>query len=335
MTAFVALALLAQQPTSPTLTLVGNDLVVKLGDRQAKVPAKPGPKVSAIRTTYRKDETFVHWDATGVHVQKGEYDRSTRLPDAALSPKLFSREEILKSKNLISQGKRKKDCSFLSGSARLGSDVFLLLRWEDSENKPWLEALFKVDLNAAKPAPVLLGKFDGISLATGNADSRLHTRRDGLFVLGRLVSGDWGVGFYDPKTAKFAFAKRGTGLVSYDFIEGGMIVGERTDYGKVRFSQMTLLGQGATVLAELKPGTKLMADAVPYFAIAPSNLGQTLRNLDTGATMLLPVKPQVKRTEFGLLVWPEADPSKAVLYSNERFVRLAAAKVEAAPPVQR
>ena len=60
-------------------------------------------------------------------------------------------------------------------------------------------------------------------------------------------------------------------------------------------------------------------------AIVPTNLGPALNNLDTGAELLLPDKPMVKRTAAGMLVWSTGKPSACVLYSPERFVKLAVA----------
>lgn len=286
------------------------------------------------RVTYRKDDSFAVWDSRGLSVRHRSFTLSTRLPEIALTPKLFPKEEIVANRAMIARGERFKEATALSGSRRIGDEVFFLVRWDDKSGKPWLEALVRVNLKLAKPKPELIGRFDGLSVARTLLDDQLVLIGASPAAFVRSETGAWGVGLLDRAKGEFAFNPLGQGLRSAIALSPRLALAmEDTGYGKVRVVRIDLVTGARRDVAELSGAPTFIDRETPALALVPTNLGDALRNLETGAQMSLPAKPVIRRTNAGILVWNEGQAETCTLYSPERFLKLAsAAKVVGQKP---
>jgi hypothetical protein len=310
------------EPTA-RIELRGSEFVLRMGRRIVRVPLKPPPaeldgksEWPPKRMLFRKDAAYAVWDARGLSVRQKSWVFTTNLPEIPTSPKLFSRKEILQTKEMIDAGKRQLEAADISGALRDGSDAYFLVRWEEKGGKPWLEALVKVDLKEEKPKPKLVGRFDGLSLDLRPGMSRLFIRETKPAVW--VKSEDrWGLALFDPSNGVFEF-KRVGGPV--DRVE---LVIERTGHPSrilCRWDKATLAKRE---LVETRGSVKLLDDKEPWIAVLREDEGEFLQNLDSGARQRLPKESAVRRTEIGILVWsPEAKPKSATLYELSRWTKL-------------
>lgn len=313
--------------TAPTITLAPDALVIRVGEKEHREPIKVVEEAEDLRTSYRKDETNVSWGSEGLKIVKGSYTKASRLPDIALTPKLFSREQIIQTRELIAQGKRDKDASSMSGSVRIGDWVYFLLRWTDTDGVTWLEALVSVKLTDPRPLPKLLGRFDGMSLSQRATDDRLFPFGESVGVFSVRPDGKWGLATFHRKTDKFAFKPYGEGLADYIPIAGKMfLIAEDAKYGKTVIARIDLNTGSRRNLMEANGDVSLVDRQRPFLAEIKTNLGPALQNMETGCLMAIPARAAVRRTPFGILTWPPGKPDQAALYSFERFMRLAIVK---------
>jgi len=333
----LSLLVIGQTATSPSISLVSEAIVVRVGDKEHREPIRATEEAEDLRTSYRKDETYVSWGAEGLRIKKGSYEKVSRLPDIALTPKLFSKEEIIKTRSLIEQGQREKEASSMSGSTRIGDYVYFLLRWTDLDGVTWLEALVSVKLTDPKPLPVLLGRFDGTSLSQRATDDRLFPFGESVGVFSTRQDGKWGLATYHRKTNKFDFKEYGRGLADYIPISGKMfLIAEDSGYGKVVIARIDLNTGSRRNLMEANGEVSLVDRQRPFLAEIRTNLGPAIQNMETGCIMAIPAQAAVRRTPFGILTWPPGKPEQAALYSFERFMKLATVKppapTQAKPP---
>jgi hypothetical protein len=328
---FSLLLLLAGQTAGPTLTLDKVGFTAVALGKTAKEPLVAAAQTTD-RVTYRKDDAFAVWDSRGLSIRHGSFVMSSRLVEVAVTPKLFSREEILETQAAIATKDRKKEASALSGSRRIADEAYFLLRWDDKAGKPWLEALVRVNLSQAKPKPELVGKFEGRSMAKGAIDDKLVLIGTSPAAFTKNADGSWGLATFDRLKKEFAFKTLGQSLLDAVTLSPRLALAmEKTDYGKVRVTRMDLVTGARRDLAELSGEPAFLDAGLPPLVRVPTNLGPALRNLETGVQMNLPAKPVVRRTPAGIIVWPEGKPELGALYSPERFLRLATVGKVAAP----
>jgi len=334
----LSLLLLLGQTTPPALILDRDVFVVRGLGKEVREPVVRHEEPES-KASYRKDDAFAVWDSRGISVRHGSFAYSSKLPEVALTPKLFTKEEIIANRDAIAKGDLAKEASALSGSRRIGDEVFFLVRWDDKAGKPWLEALVKVNLGLAKPKPELVGRFEGMTPGGVAVDDQLMVAPAGpqgtpvLSALVRKTDATWGLATYDRLEKVFAFKSFGSGLLKAFPISSRLVLAmEATDYGKVRVARVDLTTGSRRELAEL-PGSPAFIDAeAPPLVKVPTNLGFALRNLETGVQLNLPDKPVVRRTQAGILVWQDGKPEGAALYSPERFLRLATATKASTQP---
>src|SRR5579862_5160176 len=199
--ALLWLALLASQPKvdNYTLALFEGSFVVRQGSEVTRVPIKPPESKPLLVVLYRRDKNFAVWDDRGLTLRAGKVAHSYRLAEISVTPKLFSKQEIQKTIDLIHKGMRHKEADSLSGSRRLGKNVYFLARWTDHDKKPWLEALVQVDLSQRHPAPVLLGRFEGFTTADARISDKMFVANGHLCAATRRDH-DWGIASYSPRS---------------------------------------------------------------------------------------------------------------------------------------
>jgi hypothetical protein len=306
-----------------TLSLFQGSFVVRRGSEVARVPLNPPEEKPILVALFRRDRNFAVWDDRGLTVRTGRSVHSTRLPDIAVTRKLFPKEEILKTVGMIHQGVRRKEADSLAGSRRIGHEAYFLLRWNETSGKPWLEALVSVDLAAKHPEPVLIGRFEGISTAEGRIADKLFLANGCLCAATRREH-DWGIASYSPTNKEFLFRSEGNDLVSME--PTGLYI-ERTPYGTNIGGRIDLKTGTPTRMFEDRSKPGWMDAGEPALAYTTGHNRRVLRNCDSGAELLVSDKARARRCGKLVIVWspPEA-PSHAYLYDPVRWDRLAAWK---------
>ena len=312
----------------PVLSFEGGMFVVKRGEARETVSAQPVKKVAPKFVAFRKDQHFAVWDARGLTVRSGEKVKSYRLPELAVSPRLFERDEIRANLKVFASGERKKDADALSGARRIGNDVYFLVRWDDKEKKTWLEALVRVSLDEEDLKWHVVGKFDGFTLANLAIDDQLIVNNGFLAVI--LRRGDeWGESFYSRNMKAFGFKKLGKNLVDFESTkEGTALFVEKTSYGTSIGGEVDIDKQIRREQLEVRGTFKLLDGGKPMIAINPP----MLRNADSGSEFTLPKDSGVRRCSAGIIIFtPETHPTSAVLYDPERWTPLARWKGKSTP----
>lgn len=322
--ALLGLSLVAQA-ASPSLKFSGKAFVIQVDGQKEVVPLKENaPPVRSV-WSFRKDDKWAVWDLKrGLTIRSGRRVRSTRLAAVPVSPRLFSREEILATARLISSGARKQDASAIAGAKRIGAKVYLLARWSDRTGKPWLEALIAVDFEDEMPAPKLLGRFDGLSLAKGLVDDKLLILGNQLAIVARM-GGGWGVARYDPESTVFTSVMLGQGLSRYDVLNHRLgLFQEPTSYGTTRVGRVDLANGLRRGLFETRGSASLVDREEPLLFVLRRRGGAWLRNAETGAEVKIPPSARVRKVAAGVIVWsPALKPMFAALYDPSRWAVLA------------
>ncbi|HVL37912.1 MAG TPA: hypothetical protein VM328_00850 [Fimbriimonadaceae bacterium] len=342
-TALAMAALLSgQAPTKPTISYQNSAFVLTSATAKVTVPIRPEPVKAPPNVMFRRDQAFAVWDAArGITVRVGSYVYSTKLAEVAVTRKLFSPLQIRETSRLVVEGKRTREATALSGARRLGKDVYFLVRWDDSpQNRPWLEALMKVDLSEPRPKPQLLGRFDGLSMATRSLDDRLLVIGDTLGIVTRL--GDsWGVARFEPASGTFTSQAIGQRLLSYASLTPRVIMFVEQTPHKTTLLGRADLGSGARrELYESRGSISILDKSSPVVALIKHEGRLTMHNVETGAQSQGLAGGDVRRTPLGLLHWAPADqPKTAMLLDVERLEVVSALDLEAksapAPPPSR
>lgn len=327
----IALQLLAaqtalpQEGPRPRIVLRTNEFVLSRAGKTERVPLKPPTDQSTLfwppePLLFRKDDAYVVWDVRGLTIRQKDWLYHTWLTSVPTSPRLFTREEILETKELLQKGDRQQNASTLAGAYRDGNDVFLLAKWEDRTGRTWAEALFKVDLTEAKPKPALIGKFDGLSLNLRPGKSALFSR-DGKPSVWIRTDDAWGLGSFDTTGEIFEFKRVGERL------EKAELTSERVGWfiERTALPSRILYRWDSVTLAKRQlletPGTIRPINKVePWIAVVEEDEAIYLQNAATGSRNQLPPDAGYRTTSFGVLVWtPFLRPRSAVLFDPEKW----------------
>lgn len=296
--------------------------IVRKGDQTTQIPLVQPETQPPLYISYRRDDAWVVWDDRGLTLRRGKKVFSTKLKEIATSPKLQTPEQLKKTVELIEKGTRKVEATALSGSRRIGTDVYFLLRWDDSEGTPWLEALVKVDLTAEKLIPQLVGKFDGLSLSNADIDDKLILHKDALGVITRNGE-DWGEALFTPGAKVFSYRKLGRGLQSFRM--SGNLAGQFVDtstYGASLAGLVDLSEGRREESLETRGSIELLGGNI---AVIKQKSHRVLRNLATGAETNLDPSAQFRLIPEGVLAyWGGMKPKKAVLYRTSDWSVLGA-----------
>lgn len=309
---------------TPNLRLFQDSFVVRLGAQKADVPIQLPREKPALSVSFRKNQTYAVWDDRGLTIRIGKTAKSTRLEEIAVTPKIFTADEIRETAALIKAKKRSKKAASLSGARRIGTTVYFLLRWEDSAGKPWMESLVSVDL--AKPTfhPTLLARLPGLSLADKPIDDKLILLGNQMSIVARQKN-EWGLATYEIGSKQFEFKEIGTGLESYTELSNrlGAFV-EKTVYNTHVGGRVDLVSLTRRNLIEAKGTMRFVDNQQPLFALINHGDDTIIRNVDTGAETTLLSSVAMRRTNLGLVVWsPFKAPKRAWLYETSRWTPLA------------
>jgi hypothetical protein len=321
---WLCLGISAQPVDAHSLQLFQGSFIVRKGEAKDVVPLKLAKPDPVLAKAYRRNKTFAVWDERGLTIRVGQRKFTTQLEEVAVTPKLFEKSEIDETVSLLAQKKRKRQATALAGSVRIGTDVYFLPRWLNSDGTAWLEALVKVDLTQANPKPQLLGRFSGISLADQAIDDRLFMLQDKLSVVTRQ-RGVWGLAQYTPKTEMFDFTPVGASLGGYRQLSPrfGLYL-EKTSYGTQTAGKVDWFTQNRRILVETRGNVRIADPFDAPILILSENGIPYIVNADTGARQQLPASSAVRRCKFGVVVWSPFDsPRRAWLYDPDRWRALA------------
>ncbi len=319
----VATALIqTQKPSLPTLKVEGKKISVEVDGKAYAFDADTDPTSEKVipHIAFRRDQRWAVWDDRGLTVRDGKVAVTTKLGEIAVSPRAFSRDEILKSLDLFKTNKRKKNSDALSGSLRLGTKCYFLPRWTDADGKTWLEALIEVDLAQPNPRPKFLGRFKGFTSALKNIDDRLFLVRDRLSIVSS-DGGTWGLGSFADNNGTFEFSPLGTNLISY--FRGGYFL-ESTSYNTYIVGQIDLSSGLRKNLFETRSKSVDLKDGSSV-AVVRQKGSTVVKNLKTGGQITTDGNAYVAPIDKYVLVWTKDQRTSAYLYEPVRWTAVATA----------
>lgn len=310
----LTLSVYSQKVDKPTLTFYQDTFVVRKGKTTVREPLNPVvlPPVPAV--VYRRNKVFAVWDDRGLSVHTPKKLTSSKLFDFALSTKVLSKDELLANATKMKSGERTKEASALSGSRRIGRSVYFLVRWEDRNAKPWLEALFEVDLDAEAPEARFVGRFKSISIARKPIDDRLMLVDGQLAIIGTGPEG-WSLDRYDPVKKSFDHLHLGEKLNAFAMAAPtkGVFV-ETTSYGSTVSGFVDLIEHTRTPIAESRGPVRFLDAKSPTILVERRPEGLSLLNAATGALTPLEEDMGVKRVGAYLVLYsPKLQPTHASL----------------------
>ncbi len=328
----------AQGPPSIEITLRGSEFTLVSGAKHIRIPLaqdqSPAPRRSLERVVFRKDDAYAVWDSRGLTVRRGPWKHDTRLHEVAVTPKLFSSDEIAMNHGYFALGLRIPLATELAGAVRIGDFVYFLLRWVDFALEPWLEALVRVGLSDPKPKPELMGRFEGLAVEDAPAPGSLVPIAKRPSVVTSKTDGGWGRATFDPVEGVFTWKPLGERLGKLVYLTSttGCAI-EKTAYGSRLLGSFDLVRAEKQVLMESRSDIRLLDGRKPWLATTYEEHGIWLHNLQTGAKHRIPEDAALRRTAFGLLYWtPAHGPKLAELLDFDRFARLASWQDPNKPP---
>lgn len=274
----------------------------------------------------------ISFDAKGLGIRQGAAFGYSRMPSLAMTTKLFGNAEIRETKEKIASGVREAGFTALSGFEYVGNTLYLLLRWEEKSGIPWLEALVGIDLSKQPLQPALIGRFDGLSYATGRVDDRLEFR-DGRLSAFTVKGAEWGMASMVPDNGAKTFTSFGPKAASARPIPGGTnAIGlSPSGYGTTLVTLVDLGSSAWRIAAEIRGQIRGVVE--PNILHWREGSQNVYTNLQTGAELRPAWDPVPVHTSLGLLMWsPSVNPDKAFLYDPETF-RVVSTWVAPPPPV--
>ena len=326
MLSFVLAAALTVQPD---LSFADGLFTIRDGGDTVNVPlsAAASPlEISADRLSMEVSGTLITFDQRGLGIQYGERGGFTGLGYMPTTPKLFTREQILRNAELIDSGERQAKVSSVSGFEIVGDTVYLLMRWDDKRGDPWLETLVYIDSSGEAPKVNLVGRFVGFTFAKGVVSDELHGTGGRLYAVTRSESG-FGIGDYSPADQKVDY-RIVPGVVDTITLFGDRFLTERTTvYGTtlvgvldpLTLAHRTVLEtRGEVVVSGLISSLQIKEDGVSSFVA-----------LGSGAKIEVESGCAYADTQFGVLKWYPADaPEKAELLETGGWTRVASWTLE-------
>jgi hypothetical protein len=321
--ALTVAAVVAQPVDKPTLELYQQRFVVRSGNEVLRVPIEVRPPEPPPAVMFRRDDTYAVWDERGMTVRSGDWSFTTRLEEVSVSPRIQRREEILRTLDLERQGLRSTSARAISGSRRLGNHAYFLVRWDDALGQPWLEALVSIDMAAFRPKPVLVGRLDGLSLATEPIDDKVFVLGDRLAVVTRGPEA-WGVATYRPSSEEVRFQPQGKELLGFwpRTNREGLFV-ERAANGTTLAGGIDLDTGARRVMYQGLGSARFIDTATPEVLILGTPAGRMAYYVPTGGSVPLGDLSELRRVGPWIIAWgPERTPTRAALFRPEGWERV-------------
>lgn len=322
------------QTPKVTLTYFQEHFIVRDGAFNESAPLRLPAETPKLATVFRKNSTYAVWDERGITIRVGDSVRSFKLQSIPLSPKAFTREEILLTQREIKAGRRSVDVAALSGAIRVASKVYFLGRWQDSKGKTWAEAMVEVDLDEKAPVPKFLARIHATSLADQAVDDQMFIL-DGRISYVAKLGETWGLQQYDPIKGRFSYDELGGQLDTYLAVGESRRLGlfvEKTRYGTTVAGRIDLLNRHRKILAENRDKMKFVDAEDPACVILSDGKSASIINTYSGAMFDLADACAMRRTSRGLVIWtPISEPKKAWLFDPSRWQVLAWWNIDISP----
>ncbi|MEW5883495.1 MAG: hypothetical protein AB1725_04635 [Armatimonadota bacterium] len=264
------LALASVQGPTVAISGTGESLAVSLRYDGTTEVVRYLPPRPATAKAFRFEDRWAVWDRRGLSVRVGERVRTFALTDYALHPKLWSREEIVKTKSLIDKGERKREPSACAGAVQIGAQTFWLFQWSDTSGAVWMEVPLRVDLAEDDPRPKLYGDQPWrLALRTSRTagpfvGSALDAIGPTLVAPGTFSDGTWGFAVITEGSVEYKRVE--TEGVRSSLLHGGrvyyvtsgtptrirlvdVITGERLDVAEAPTHMVQLLAAGGNAWA--------------------------------------------------------------------------------------
>lgn len=305
-------------PPPITLSYFQQNFIVRDGAFNESAPLRIAPKPPKLATVFRRNSTFAVWDERGLTLRVGKKIQSTKLPLIPVSPRIFSRAEILRTQSEIKKGRRSRDASGCAGAVRVANRVYFLARWSAKDAKPWAEAMISVDLADKNAKPKLLDRIPELSLANAPIDDMVFILDGKPSYVARSAT-KWGIAQLDLKSGKLSFAPVGDRLASFLPFDkpslGGRFV-EFTSYGTTLAGTLNLPARRRETVVEGRGNMHFLDGAEPPVVIVSNGKqGAWLVGGETGAERDLPASSAARRCSRGIIVWtPAPEPKKAWLF---------------------
>ncbi|MER3413319.1 MAG: hypothetical protein C4341_03600 [Armatimonadota bacterium] len=259
----------AQGPTV-SISGTGESLGVSLRHDGTTEVVRFFPPRPATRKAFRFEDRWAVWDRRGLSIRVADRVRTFRLTDYVLHPKLWSRDEIVKTKALIDKGERNLEPSACAGAVQVGAQTFWIFQWSDKKGLVWMEVPLSVDLSEDVPRPKLFGAEPWrLELRTSRTagpfvGSSLDAIGPGIIVAGTFDDGTWGLASISEGNTEYRRVE--TERVRSSIIHGGrvyyatsgtptrirsvdVITGERLDVTEAPTHMVQLLAAGINAWA--------------------------------------------------------------------------------------
>ncbi len=251
------------------------------------------------------------WDQRGLTIKSIGKPYRTEFRDVPTSPRLRPRKDIrLTLVQAHTQG-RKLTASALSGWQEQGSDVYLLVRWQDKPGYAWLEALERIDLGQSIPRPETLAILPGVSFSAKAVDSNLL--RIGQDLVAYVHSGTtWGRWSFNTATQKSSYLKLGENPKYINGLKNGEVQAiEKTPYGSFNASLLNGIS-GVRLCHEEFERMPKFVNPLLAGVVEVGTEKKELVNIETGATKTVPSDSQYAVVKGDLLLWTGGDqPQRA------------------------
>ncbi|HMS54267.1 MAG TPA: hypothetical protein PKA27_02610 [Fimbriimonadaceae bacterium] len=269
------------------------------------------------KVVYRKDDAFVVWDSRGLTIRKGKKTFTTRFEDAALSPKLWTAEEIAGIKQRIAGKEAKREVSELIASLRIGDEVVCVVRWNDSKGVSWADVAYRASLTDESVKPALIGKWPGRLAKTTPQRATLSFVGSEVLGVTRLTDNKWGVGRVNLLDGSTSAVDIGEGLLVATQINRRLALVVEQASGRVkRLVRVDLFDSKRRDLLESTGSLGVLTVETNSFCVNRLGERQTVHDLQTGQTLDTPTGSKVAGALGGLLVY---GPTKATLFDPKRM----------------
>ncbi|HXH61393.1 MAG TPA: hypothetical protein VNI20_08540 [Fimbriimonadaceae bacterium] len=312
-----AILLCAIAVYGPQLTFVDGAFNVTDGDKTETVALNAGAASAPLvgdNISMQVGDVLVTFDERGLGIQYGKQGGFTTLSYMPTTPKLFSAEEIKANADAITSGERSARVSAVSGFVVVKDTLYMLMRWEDKDGKPWLETLVDLDTSGAAPKVGLVDKLVGTSFASGTVSDQLHAAGESVYVVTRTADSLL-VESYDTVTAKMDRRTVGPAVDILRPFGSEYLTVRKTAYG-TRIVGFYKTGGGPPHEVYETRGTVVPASLTSAFVVDEWD-GRYLVDVSSGGKLALGKDSGYAPSSSGVIVWSPADaPEKATLYGS-------------------
>lgn len=322
----VAGSVLAQQTPLREITFQDGVFILKGPEGDSQISTRP--KFEAMNTTTGQlwlpvDKYVLTFNENHVGFRRDNKANYSGYSMISTSPKLFSQAELEAIQRDVAAKRKSLDVTAISGWEKIGNHVYLVMRWEDTASKPWLEALVELDFNGNAPVANLLGRFNGMTTAKGKVNDKLMAENGKLYVVTQGASSAQ-LETYDIASGKFSSKALGSGFTDSKLIEGSLngMGFELTPAKTMVISLIDREAASSRQVAEIRGAIHgVYAPAILHFG-TPNR--KVLLNLTSGAEIVIPKDCGIETANAGILLWtPKMNPKAAALYSSGNFRTLA------------